>query len=345
MLRLVLFFLILVLSHETFAASGQNVVQKLYNKVNYAVVELHVKALTQPQHGQVIHQTKTSNSLGSGVVISDEGRILTAAHVVDRATQIEVIFSDGTKTTGHVVWVDNLVDLAMIQAAKIPAKLKALPLAKSGDYNIGEQIVVIGAPYGVSHSLSVGYLSGIRDRKEIPGSSIVPRFLQTDASINQGNSGGPMFNLKGEVIGIVSYIMSKTGGSNGLGFAVSIDTVHDVINSEPSNFSGFIPLLLNEKLSKAINNPYNYGFLIQQVIPGTLADKLGFRGGHLSVMIGESHVLLGGDVLLEIAGRPIKDLASAVKLKQRMASYDKGDKITFKFLRDGEIKQTFWIVE
>jgi len=345
MLRSTLFFLALLLSHSVLAVKEQNIVQKLYNEVNHGVVELHVKALTPPKHGQVLHKSETSNSLGSGVVITDKGRILTAAHVVSRATQIEVAFSDGTKTTGHVVWVDNSVDLAMIQAAKLPENFKALPLAKSGDYNIGEKIVIIGAPYGVSHSLSVGYLSGVRNREKVPGSNLIPRFLQTDASINKGNSGGPMFNLDGEVIGIVSYIMSKTGESNGLGFAVSIDTVHSMINSEPGDFAGFIPILLDEKISQAINNPYGYGFLIQQVIPRTLSDKLGFLGGHFSVMIGKSHVLLGGDILLEIAGIKIKDAKSAFNIKQRMASAKKGDNIPFIFLRDGEKKIIYWQVE
>mgnify|MGYP002700772267 CR=1 FL=1 len=196
----------------------ENSIQKLYKKVNPSVVELHVQSLSDPKVGQVAYKAKTANSLGSGALISSEGRILTAAHVVDKATAIEVQFADGTKTTGHVVWVEPLIDLAMIQAGTVPDSAKPLTLAKANNYQIGEQIVVIGAPFGVSHSLSVGYLSGIRDGNAIPGRKLVPRLLQTDASINQGNSGGPMFNLEGEIIGIVSHILSKSGGSNGLGF-------------------------------------------------------------------------------------------------------------------------------
>jgi serine protease Do len=342
MQRLALLSFILVIS---LPIQAKNVVQKLYNEVNKGVVELHIKALAEPKPGQVIHKTTMSGSLGSGVVISDEGRILTAAHVVDRATEIEIIFADGSKSSGHVVWVDSLIDLAMIQASKMPKDLKALPLAKSGDYNIGDQLIIIGAPFGVSHSLSVGYLSGVRDREQIPGTSIIPRFLQTDAAINVGNSGGPMFNLDGEVIGIVSHILSKTGGSNGLGFAVSIDTVHDVIDSEPSNFSGFIPLLLTEQLSDALNNPFGYGMLVQQVIPGTLADKLGFQGGHVNVLFGRTPVLLGGDILLSIDGIPLKGIESAIKVKQRFSDANKGDQIVFRYLRDGVEKRTSWIVD
>ncbi len=339
------FLLLVSFSLCAFYATAENSVQKLYKAVNPAVVELHVKSLADPKVGQVAYKGETAGSLGSGALISKEGRILTAAHVVDKATAIEVEFTDGTKTSGHVVWVEPLIDLAMIQAAKVPSDIKPLSLAKADEYEVGEQVVIIGAPFGVSHSLSVGYLSGIRDGKEIPGTSLAPRLLQTDASINVGNSGGPMFNLDGEIIGIVSHILSKSGGSNGLGFVVSVDTVREVIDSDPGTFSGFIPFLLNEKQAYALNNPKGHGALIQHVIPGTLADKLGFIGGDISVVIGHTPVLLGGDILLSIGGNKITDLVSAIKVKQRFAEVRKGEKVTFEFLRNGELKKTFWIVE
>lgn len=329
----------------TSCASAENTIQTLYKSVNPAVVELHVKALADPKPGQAAYKAKVAGSLGSGALINSKGRILTAAHVVDKATEIEVIYADGTKTSGHVVWVESMIDLAMIQAVEVPENIQPLKLAKGNDYQIGEQVIVIGAPYGVSHSLSVGYLSGIRDGKPIPATDITPRLLQTDASINVGNSGGPMFNDKGEIIGIVSHILSKSGGSNGLGFVVSIDTIHDIMDSDPGTFSGFIPFLLNEQQSYALNNSAGHGMLLQHVVPRTLADKLGFKGGNINVTIGHTSLLLGGDILLSINGDKITDIESAIKIKHHMANVKKGDEVSFTFLRAGEVKTVYWQVE
>lgn len=339
------FLILLLLTLNGYSAWAENAVKELYQSVNSGVVELHVKSIADPRPEQVSYKETISESLGSGALINANGRIITAAHVIDRATEIEVIYYNGEKTTGHVVWIEPLLDIAMIQAAQVPDGVKALKLAKSNSYDIGDQVVVIGAPYGVSHSLSVGYLSGIRDKDVMPGTELIPRLLQTDAAINVGNSGGPLFNLQGEIIGVVSHILSKTGGNNGLGFVVSVDTIHDVINSGPGTFSGFIPFLLDKQLSLALNNPYEYGLLLQQIVPGTLADKLGFKGGHINVSIGHAPILLGGDILLEISGRKLSSLEEVIKIKRHLATYKKGEKITFRFLRNGVEKQTFWIVD
>lgn len=325
---------------------AQNNVQNVYKEMNPGVVELHVKALSKPQKAQVDYKVHTGNSLGSGALISEKGRILTAAHVIERATDIEVAFSNGFKTTGHVVWVAPLVDLAMIQVAEMPkGDYQVLKLAKRRDYQIGEQVVVIGAPYGVSHSLSVGYLSGIRDKAEIPLNKLKPRFLQTDAAINQGNSGGPMFNMKGEIIGIVSHILSQSGGSQGLGFVVSTDTVQDVIENKPPMWVGIVPIMLDKKLSNAINNPFGYGLLIQQVVPKTLAEKLGFQGGNIAVNLGQQSILLGGDILVKVGHIKLDGIESLFEAQRWFSHLEKGEEVRFKFVRSGKILDVSWMVD
>lgn len=325
---------------------AQNKVQKVYQNMNPGVVELHVEALAKPVEAQVNYKVNTGNSLGSGALVSNNGRILTAAHVVERATKIEVAFANGFKTSGHVVWVAPLVDLAMIQVAEMPKDgYKVLKLAKKNSYKVGEQVVVIGAPYGVSHSLSVGYLSGIRDKAEIPLNKLKPRFLQTDAAINQGNSGGPMFNMDGEIIGIVSHILSQSGGSQGLGFVVSTDTVQDVMASKPPMWVGIVPIMLDKKLSNALNNPFGYGLLIQQVIPKTLADKLGFKGGNIAVNLGQQSILLGGDILVKAGPIKLDSIESLFEATQWFGGLKKGQEVTFKFVRDSKILDVSWVVD
>jgi len=117
------------------------------------------------------------------------------------------------------------------------------------------------------------------------------------------------------------------------------------MNSDPGTFSGFIPHLLTEGQAKALNNPFGYGMLIQQVVPGTMADKLGFKGGYLSVLVGRTPILLGGDIILDIANRPLKDLKSVMELKQRMTEYSKGDKVEIRFLREGVEKTIIWEID
>ncbi|QOL26849.1 trypsin-like peptidase domain-containing protein [Thalassotalea sp. LPB0316] len=325
---------------------AQTSIQKIYKKANPGVVELHVEALAEPEVNKVEYQVKTGNSLGSGALIDKKGRIVTAAHVVERATNIKVKFASGFQTTGHVVWVAPLVDLAMIQVAEMPKNdFKVLKLAPRKSYEVGEQVVVIGAPYGVSHSLSVGYLSGIRDKGQIPLTDLTPRFLQTDAAINQGNSGGPMFNMKGEIIGIVSHILSQSGGSQGLGFVVSTDTVQDVIASKPPMWVGIVPVMLDKKLSNALNNPFGYGLLIQQVIPKTLAEKLGFQGGTLSVGVGQDTLLLGGDILVKAGHTKLDSIESLFEVQDWFRDLKKGEKVRFKFVREGRILDVDWIVD
>lgn len=338
----IFFALIFLISAPSFA---QNNIKNLYDKVNPSVVELHVKSVSEPQKGQVNFKASTKKALGSGALINNDGDILTAAHVVGRATEIEVIFANGHKTSGHVLWIDTLIDVAMIRARRLPAGVQPLLLAAPKDYSVGEQVMAIGAPLGNSHSLSVGYLSGIRDKQTIPGTDITPRLIQTDAAINQGNSGGPLFNMQGDVIGIVSHILSKSGGSDGLGFAVSVDTIQKVIDGEPRIFLGLIPHLLTQKEAFAINNHLGYGILIQQVIPGSAAHKFGFKGGDLLVSIGRNHVLLGGDIILSLDDIPLKNIASAMRAKRYVKKLAKGDKIRIEYLRKGEVESGLWVIE
>src|SRR5215471_3432722 len=167
-----------------------------------------------PQEGLV-----SSNGLGSGVLISND-RVLTAAHLVESADRTVVEFSQGEVISASVIGCALSADVALLQLDHSPANYSAAKLSDSDQVAVGDEIFVVGAPYGISNTLSAGHVSGRRALNNRNSSGNI-EFLQTDAAINSGNSGSPVFNLKGEVIGIVSNIMSKSGGSEGLAFAAT----------------------------------------------------------------------------------------------------------------------------
>jgi len=194
-------------------------VAELYKQVSPAVVVLYTQEKV-PVPG-LKQEMATADGLGSGVLVSDEGDILTAAHVVHNAEHIMVSFPDGVKVSAKVIGSVVAADLAHIKLDWMP---EGRTIAKIGDSdlaNIGDDVIVIGAPYGIERSLSVGHLSGRHLKESISDGFSKMELLQTDAAINKGNSGGPMFNMNGEVVGIVSHILTESGGFEGIGFVVS----------------------------------------------------------------------------------------------------------------------------
>jgi S1-C subfamily serine protease len=156
---------------------------------------------------------------------------------------------------------------------------------------------------GISHTLTVGYISARRTPNATFGGIAPTEFFQTDAAINQGNSGGPMFNMKGEVIGIVSHIVSRSGGSEGLGFVVTSNMARRLLFDEVSVWSGLEGYLLTGDLARAFNIPlWGSGLLVQRVAEGSTAERLGLQGGSLPARIGDEILLLGGDVILAVDG-------------------------------------------
>ncbi|RCU50400.1 MULTISPECIES: S1C family serine protease [Corallincola] len=313
--------------------AGEDDVANIFAKVNDSVVELHVKAIQTEKTGN----RTSSNGLGSGVLISDSGKVLTAAHVVDTATEVKVIFTNGDISFAKILWIEHKADLAMLKLDKVPEGIKPVKIGDSKTLRIGERIMVIGAPYGVSHSLSVGYVSGRREGPEKVSRNITPVFLQTDAAINKGNSGGPMFNMQGEVIGIVSRILSQSGGFEGLGFAVATQTVQAIIDEGTLPYAGLTALPLTPELARVLNIPQGYGALVQQVVPFSPTDLIGLRPGRLPVKVMGRTLLLGGDVLLAVNGIEIRDEESLFNVRETMQAMEKKDPLVLTILRDGKV--------
>jgi len=306
---------------------------EVFKRVDPAVVEIHTKEIDLPV--VPMGQPVSVGGLGSGVLISPDGKILTAAHVVQTADAIEVEFLTGETLRARVLSSEPSADVALLQLEKLP---KASFVAKIGDSDaveVGEPVFVVGAPLGVSHTLTVGYISARRKPNATFSGMSRAEFFQTDAAINQGNSGGPMFNMQGEVIGIVSYILSHSGGSEGLGFAVTSKVARQLMEQK-SFWSGVSGYMLSGDLAEVFNvPPPGIGLLVQRVAAGSPADRLGLKAGSIKATIGDEDLIVGGDIILGILGIPLSAPNSLTTIRQKITSLNPGDPVTVTVLRGG----------
>lgn len=310
---------------------------KIFKKVDPAVVVIYSQERVV---GAVLASNRTVKTLGSGMVVSKEGLIMTAAHVVQLSDKLIVEFVDGEKFPGHVVSSSAIADVALIKLDQLPDKMHVAKLGDSDKIGIGDEVFVIGAPYGVGHTLTVGYLSGRRLESILGPKLGEVEFLQTDAAINKGNSGGPLFNKKGEVVGIVSHIKSASGGSEGLGFATTINVARKLLLEEKAVWSGLEIIPISGDLAAALNVPGG-GMLVQRVARNSLGYFLGLRPGKLPVMIGNQKILIGGDVILSLNGIRLNKIEDVIKVRDELVNLPYGSRIDVEVLRAGKIKALF----
>ena len=317
--------------------AGAGSLSKVFIKVNPAVVVILTteRGYSSLQPNQM--QSFNKGGLASGIVISKDGLIMTAAHVVQVADAVVVRFLDGSMVGAKVVGSSPQADVALLQLNHLPDNLAVADLGDSDDVSIGDEIFVIGAPYGVDHTLTVGYMSGRRHPEAACKPFLPMEFLQTDAAINKGNSGGPMFSMNGKVIGIVSRILSYSGGSEGLGFAVSINTARELLLKQGSVWTGLEAYLVSGNLAKALNVPQEAGLLIQRVADDSPGHRLGLRPGNIPVEIAGQQLLLGGDIVLEVKGVTVSaDFEHTCEIRQKAVGLNH-DNLEMKVLRDGKI--------
>ncbi|MBW2601468.1 MAG: trypsin-like peptidase domain-containing protein [Deltaproteobacteria bacterium] len=312
----------------------------MFKEVNPAVVTIlatgHGYSKTRPGEKVV------SKGLGSGFVVGKNGLVMTAAHVVQVADTVVVEFLNGKKIGARVQGSVALADVALLQLDKVPSGLVSAPLGDSDKVSVGDEVFVIGAPYGVSHTLTVGHMSG-RRKPEGRSSQLLPiELLQTDAAINSGNSGGPMFNTKGEVIGIVSHILSKSGGFEGLGFAVSMNTANALLMQEKSFWTGLEFIFLSGPLAKALNVPQEAGLLVQRVADKSLGYFMLLEPSKIPVKIGRDEFFIGGDIILDVGGARVStDVEDMRRIRRTIMNVPPGRRIKAKVLRGGKILELF----
>ena len=314
------------------APAGAQVVGDVFRRVSPSVVVIRSRGRDVAESGLV-----RFGEVGSGVLISADGKVMTAAHVVHAMDEINVEFIGGETVPARVVASEPAADLSLLQLERVPAGVKVARLANSSAVRVGDQVLVVGAPYGLSYSLSVGYVSARWAPNTVYRAFPLAEFLQTDATINTGNSGGPMFNLAGEVVGIVSHNISKGGGSEGLGFVVTINTARELLLARRSIWSGLEGHTLSGELAAIFNLPQPEGFLVKTVAKGSPAEGAGIRGGNRTAVIDGQTLVVGGDILLAVDGIPTGNLADYQRMRDHMQKLAPGATITVTVLRAGRV--------
>src|SRR5258705_2487373 len=228
---------------------------------------------------------------GAGVLISPDGKVMTAAHVVHAMDEINVEFLGGDTVKARVVASEPAADLSLLQLERVPSGAKSSPLADSDPIQVGDPVIIVGAPYGLSYSLSDGLISARWKPNTVYKTMPLAEFFQTTATINTGNSGGPMFDMKGEVIGIVSHNISKSGGSEGLGFVVTLNTAKKLLLRTRSFWSGLEGLMLNDELSDLLNLPPGAtGFIVKTVAKDSPGGQIRLQRANMVVNLGRGKV-------------------------------------------------------
>ncbi len=333
-LSLLLLFAIYTLSAQSFA----DIVQS----ADSSVVLINVLEKKNTGTG---NPTTFANSpgLGSGVLIGENRNyILTAAHVVANSSKIEVVLKDGTKVLAKNRRIDRTSDVALIELSR---PVTHLPVAKLGDSDkmrIGDEIFIIGSPLGLAHSVSKGIISGkhTEPNQTIPEPAM--EFFQTDAAINKGNSGGPMFNMQGEVIGIVSSILSFSGGFEGLGFAATSNIARNILTQQGRIWFGSEILPLSAEMCQLFNVPQEGALLVQSIVDDSPAYFMGLKGGYIKINIGKTEFLAGGDIILEFDDIPLNSRENMEKFFQYLNGLEKGHQYRVKILRGGVVKNLTW---
>jgi S1-C subfamily serine protease len=314
---------------ETYKRSAPGVVQ----------ITATANAQTDPFGG-----SESQRALGSGFVFDKAGYIITNYHVIEGAGSIEVTFSNNASIDARVVGSDPSTDLAVLKVDTTASALTPLPLGNSDAVQVGDQVVAIGNPFGLSRTVTAGIVSALQRQITAPNDYAIDHVIQTDAPINHGNSGGPLINARGEVIGVTAQIETGglTEGNTGVGFAVPSNTVKSVAGQLIKTGKvehaaiGVLAQAITPDVAEAFRLPVKQGVLVEEVQAGSGAAKAGIKGGTTEMTVAGESYTLGGDIIVSANGRPVDDLAS---LRDIVSELEPGDTITLQVYRD-DVKKT-----
>jgi serine protease Do len=302
----------------------------VFERISPAVVSIQAMKINKAKP-----QRRFETVVGSGVIIDKDGQILTNAHVVDGAASLTVTLDSGTKSTARILGLDPVLDIALLRVDN-GAPLPAARLGDSSAVKVGEEVVAIGNPIGLDQTMTRGIVSGLN--RLLPGVSDEP-MIQTDAPINPGNSGGPLVDRCGMVVGINTLISED---AQSIGFAVPINAAKVILRDLREVGRVIRPWLgmqgraVDNKLGGIVRMPVAPGYLVEVVYDGSPADRAGVRGGNLSVVVQGEEYLLGGDILTEINGAPIRSHTDYVA---RVKTLRVGQRVKIIVVREGQPRE------
>jgi S1-C subfamily serine protease len=323
-------------------------IHEIYSRSAPGVVQVTTTAYVQQQDpfGFPLAATQQSQ-LGSGFVIDKAGHVITNYHVINDADSVEVSFSNNESVRAYVVGADPSTDIAVLQVKRPSRAFTALPMGDSDAVKVGDAVVAIGNPFGLERTVTAGIVSALQRQIQAPNEYSIDHVIQTDAPINHGNSGGPLLNTLGQVIGVNAQI--STGGSGngnvGIGFAIPINTVKSVAAQviqqgrvEHASI-GINGSAIEASLARLFRLPVKRGVLVEAVGPDSGAAKAGVRAGTTQVTVaGQSHVL-GGDIIVAADGEPVSTLS---QLRTLVAAKRPGDTMKLDVYR-GDKKLTLQV--
>ena len=324
------------------AATGSALsINEIYRRSGPGVVQI---TSTVPSSTSATGQfQQASQSLGSGFVLDKEGHIATNFHVVDGATEIQVRFSNDDTLKATLVGSDPSTDVAVLKVEAQPSALTPLTLADSSQVEVGDAVVAIGNPFGLERTVTAGIVSALQRAVQAPNGYSIDHVIQTDAPINHGNSGGPLLDTRGRVIGINSQI--ETGGSGdgnvGIGFAVPSNTVKSVVAQIIASgkvehaYLGVSAVEVTPAVAKSFGLPVTDGLVIQTVASGSGAAGAGLKAGTEQVVIAGESFRMGGDVIVAADGKPVSTID---ELRDVIADHKPGDKLQLKIYRGDTAK-------
>tara|TARA_B100000029_G_scaffold174350_1_gene171165 strand:+ start:3371 stop:4522 length:1152 start_codon:yes stop_codon:yes gene_type:complete len=311
---------------------------QLFEKSEAAVVQINVKKI--PNEIDIANE-ETPGGVGSGFVYDENGHIITNHHVVDDSLKVTVTFLDGESYEAKIIGQDADLDIAVLKVDARNSYIHHLELGISSELKVGQQVVAIGNPFGLSGSMTSGIVSQIGRLLPQESGYSIPNVIQTDAAINPGNSGGPLLNMDGDVVGINTAIQSVTGEFTGVGFAIPSDTVDKVVpilirDGEIRHpWIGISGIDIDYELAEIRGLDSTKGFLIVSVIEESPADMAGLMGTETRQMIDGRDVPMDGDIIIKIDGKSVRKIADILVYLQMEKLV--GDEMVLTILRDGEI--------